>query len=275
MNAGVERAISELDVETLDHVSIRIPEQILHTSGKLSDALKQASETLEELCQTGKIQSYGFAVSSSADLIEPLIQSTFAPLATQFGRFASLQLPVNLTSAAMPLSAALKQFKEEQDMLVIAEKPFEAILSNGKPLILRSYRDHTGEDVALLLKSAFNLALSVERKYMETVLPENSSLKLPPAEEVAWAHILANQHGQFENAEEWNFILETQILPRFDLVLKELSSYEETKELGFAYSIALRELLKCFTLSIEVRQQLSDALNSCDLSLTLLCPGQP
>lgn len=251
----MNQAVHEFDVETLDHVVCRIPDELLYGS-KLEDALERASSVLEGLRTRNKLQSYGFAVSGvsgSAQPLDTLVGSVFARLAGKFDHFASLQLPVGLTSGQLPLSGTLKQFQVDHEMLIVAEKPLEALLSNGKPLSLKSYSDTTGEDIALMLKSAFNLAISVERKYMEAILPEHAHLKLPAAEDVAWAHILANQHGQFDNLEEWTFIRETQITPRFEVTLQELSNFEETKDLAFAYSIALRELLKCFTASVEVR----------------------
>lgn len=253
---GVSLAAQELDVETLDHVVCRIPEEILFgNKAGLIDALYQASDVLEALRSDNKLQSYGFSLSGvngSAQPLDALVDSVFSGLADKYDHFSSLQLPVSLSSALLPFSSVVTQFRDEKEMLLFTEKPLEASLSNGKPLSLKSYSDHTGEDIALLLKSAFNLAISVERKYMEAILPQHANLSLPAAENVAWAHILANQHGQFDNLEEWIYIRETQITPRFEVTLQEFANFEETKDLGFAYSIALRELLKCFTASIEV-----------------------
>lgn len=251
---GVRLAAQEFDVETLDHVIVRVPEEFL-TGNKAKDALERAADVLEALCSDNQLQSYGFAllgVSGSAASLDALVDSVFGKLADSHDHFASLQLPVSLSSALLPLSPTVMQFRAEKEMLIVAEKALDATLANGKPLSLKSYSDYTGEDVALLLKSAFNLALSVERKYMESILPAHAHLNLPAAEAVAWAHILANQHGQFDNLEEWIYVRETQIVPRFEVTLQEFANFDETKDLGFAYSIALRELLKCFTASIEV-----------------------
>lgn len=258
----MQLAALELNVETVDHVVCHIPDELL-TSRELESTLQRAAETLEDLRASHQLQSYGFAVSASSRRsgassassrpLDALVESVFPRLAHTFAHFASLQLPVGLSSGQLPLSPALAHFQDAHKMLIVAEKPFEATLSNGKPLTLQSAQEHTGEDIALLLKSAFNLALSVERKYVEVVVPTHAHVKLPAAESVAWAHILANQHGQFDNLEEWVFIRETQIVPRFEVTLQELAHFDETKELGFAYSIALRQLLKCFTASVEVR----------------------
>ncbi|TYZ58057.1 hypothetical protein PybrP1_001288 [[Pythium] brassicae (nom. inval.)] len=254
---GVSLAAHELNVETLDHVVCRIPDALL-SSSTLEGALQRACEALEGLRASNQLQSYGFAVAPSgrragaAPPLDALVESVFARLAGAFDHFASLQLPVGLSSGQLPLSRALAHFQDAHRMLLVADKPLEATLSNGKPLVLTGTLEHTGEDVALLLKSAFNLALSVERKYLEVVLPAHAQLRLPAAESVAWAHILANQHGQFDNLEEWVFIRETQIAPRFEVTLQELANFDETKELSFAYSVALRQLLKCFTASVEL-----------------------
>ncbi|KAJ0407646.1 hypothetical protein P43SY_010187 [Pythium insidiosum] len=150
------------------------------------------------------------------------------------------------------LQASINPYVEPLGKTDEKQSVFTTSLSNGKPFAMRSYAAHLGEDIALLLKSAFNLAISIERKYMESILPSHSHLKLPTAEDVAWAHILANQHAQFDNVEEWNYIRETQIQPRFELTVRQFEPYEELKEFGFAYNMALRELLKCFTASVEL-----------------------
>ncbi|RLN32136.1 hypothetical protein BBJ28_00007062 [Nothophytophthora sp. Chile5] len=259
LTKGVEIAKDALDVEALDHVVCQIPDGLVLASsrqGELMDKLQGACDVLETLCSDGEVQSYGFSLPSfntSAEPLDELVEKTLSPLSEQFGRFASLQLPFHVGSAVFPLSAAMEQFHRDREMLFIGDRPLESMLSNGKPLHLKTRSGSTGEDVALMLKTAFNLAISVEKKYMESIRPSLDHLALPPAEEVAWAHILANQHDRFDNLEEWIYIRETQIHPRFEATLQAFGKHAETKELGFAYSVAMRELLKCFTASVEVR----------------------
>ncbi|RLN53850.1 hypothetical protein BBJ28_00015002 [Nothophytophthora sp. Chile5] len=259
LTKGVEIAKDALDVEALDHVVCQIPDGLALASsrqGELMEKLRGACDVLESLCSDGEVQSYGFSLpgfNTSAEPLEALVEKTLSPLSEQFGRFASLQLPFHVGSAVFPLPAAMEQFRRDREMLFIGDRPLESMLSNGKPLHLKTRSGNTGEDVALMLKTAFNLAISVEKKYMESIRPSLEHLALPPAEEVAWAHILANQHDRFDNLEEWIYIRETQIHPRFEAILQAFSKHAETKELGFAYSVAMRELLKCFTGSVEVR----------------------
>lgn len=257
IDKGVAIAADALNVDVVDHIVLKVPDELLATSATLSDALASASDALERLCADGRVQSYGFALSGlssdSASLAE-LVEKTLSPLAETHERFSSLQLPIHIGSRlTCPLPSAVKQFRDERKMLIIGDRPLETVLSNGKPLLLKTYADRPGEDVALLLKTAFNLAISVERTYMEKVSPKFAHLPLPAAQDVAWGHILANQHGQFDNLEEWLFVLETQIYPRFEVTVKELAQHEDTKQFSFAYSMALRELFKCFTASVEVR----------------------
>ncbi|GLE05878.1 hypothetical protein PINS_up015059 [Pythium insidiosum] len=254
---GTQLALNELDVEILDHLVVRVPDELVGSSqlSTLQDALSRATEALEGLCSSGKIRSFGFALPINAMAerdLETLVRRTLQPLSTSNRGLASLQLPMAIGGSALPLPAPLNDLKDAAGLCIVADKVFATSLSNGKPFALRTYTPHLGEDVALLLKSAFNLAISIERKYMETILPNHSHLKLPTAEDVAWAHILANQHAQFDNLEEWNYIRETQIQPRFELTVREFDPYEELKEFGFAYSMAIRELLKCFTASVEL-----------------------
>ncbi|KAG1688867.1 hypothetical protein DVH05_003042 [Phytophthora capsici] len=255
---GVEITMQELDIETLDHVVCQIPDELALVPGKqveLMERLKASCDALEVLCSDGKVQSYGFALPNfdvSSKPLEQLVEKTFTPLSEQFGRFASLQLPQHVGSAIFPLPETVLQFRKEREMLLIGDRPLEAMLSSGNPFHFKAYNDVTGEDVALLLKTAFNLGIAVEKKYMEKIRPENEHLDLPPAEEVAWAHILANQHSQFDNLQVWMYVRETQIYPRVEATIKAFNKHKETEELGFAYSMAMNQLLKCFTGSVEL-----------------------
>ncbi|KAG7387621.1 hypothetical protein PHYPSEUDO_013871 [Phytophthora pseudosyringae] len=255
---GVEITMQELDVETLDHVVCQIPEDLALVPSKqaeLVERLKATCDALEALCKDGKVQSYGFSLPNfdvSSKPLEELVEKTFTPLSEQFGRFASLQLPQHVGSAIFPLPEAVMQFRKEREMLLIGDRPLEAMLSSGHPFHLKTYNDVSGEDVALLLKTAFNLGIAVEKKYVEKIRPEHEHLDLPPAEEVAWAHILANQHSQFDNLQVWMYVRETQIYPRLEVTIKEFNKHKETEELGFAYSMAMNQLLKCFTGSVEL-----------------------
>lgn len=275
INSGVQTALEALDVETVDHVVCKIPDELLTSDvGSLHDTLARAADTLEKLCIDERAQSYGFALTAtgaSVASLEPLIEKALVPLAAQFERFASLQLPIQLGANLLPLPTAVSDFRDEYEMLLIGDRPLETVLSNGKPLLLKSYEANEGDDVAALLKSAFNLAISVEKTFMDKVAPSLSHLEgLPEAKDVAWAHILANQHGQFDNLEEWHFVLETQIYPHFETTLKQLALHEETKQIGFAYSVALRELFKCFTASVEVRRPTACSVHSiCLLTVCL------
>ncbi|KAG3114034.1 hypothetical protein PI124_g7216 [Phytophthora idaei] len=255
---GVEITMNELDVETLDHVVCQIPDELALTSskqGELMEILKATCDALEKLCNDGKVQSYGFSLpnfDTASKPLEELVEKTFTPLSEQFGRFASLQLAQNVGSAIFPLPESVMQFRKEREMLLIGDRPLETMLSSGNPFHLTTYNDMTGEDVALLLKTAFNLAIAVEKKYVEKIRPEKEHLGLPPPEDVAWGHILANQHSQFDNLQVWKYVRETQIFPRLDATIKEFNKHKETEELGFAYSMAMNQLLKCFTGSVEL-----------------------
>ncbi|KAG7378175.1 hypothetical protein PHYBOEH_000462 [Phytophthora boehmeriae] len=255
---GVEITRTELGLESLDHVVCQIPEELALLPNKqdeLMDKLQAACDALETLCSDGKTQSYGFALpnfKTSAEPLDKLVEETFQPLSEQFGRFSSLQLPYHLGSAIFPLPASLAQFRSDREMLLIGDRPLETMLSNGNPFHLKTYPEVSGEDVAMMLKTAFNLAIAVEKKYRETIRPEHEHLDLPPAEEVAWAHILANQHSQFDNLQVWLYIRETQIYPRVEAVVKEFGKHKQTEELAVTYSMVMRELLKCFTGSVEL-----------------------
>ncbi|TDH69638.1 hypothetical protein CCR75_002825 [Bremia lactucae] len=255
---GVQMAMEELNVETLDHVVCQIPEYLARVSknhGELMEKLQTTCDVLESLCQDGQIQSYGFSLPSmdSAQLLlTELVEKTFTPLSKKWVQFASLQLPQYANSGIFLLPEAVVKFQKEREMLLIGDRPLEALLSNGNPFHFATCTSLKGEDIAGLLKSAFNLAIAIEKKYREQIRSELKQLDLPPEEDVAWAHILANQHRQFDNLQVWKYVRETQIYPRLDATVKAFSKYEETKKLGFAYSMAMNQLLKCFTGSVEL-----------------------
>ncbi|CAI5734852.1 unnamed protein product [Hyaloperonospora brassicae] len=255
---GVAIARQELDVETVDHVVCQIPEELARLPEKqtnLMEKLKTTCDVLESMCNEGTVQSYGFSLPhmvESRKPLERLVEKTFTPLSEQFGRFASLQLPQHVGSAVFPLPESVMQFRAERAMFFIGDRPLEAMLSSGNPFHLKTYETISGEEIALLLKTAFNFAVAVEEKYIKMIRPENEHLDLPPADEVAWAHVLANQYDQFDNLQVWTYVRETQISPRLDATLKQLNKHKETKELGFAYMMAMGQLLKCFTQSVEL-----------------------
>ncbi|KUF98279.1 hypothetical protein AM588_10010876 [Phytophthora nicotianae] len=159
---------------------------------------------------------------------------------------------VEITMNELDVETLDHVFRKEREMLLIGDRPLETMLSSGNPFHLTTYNDMVGEDVALLLKTAFNLAIAVEKKYVEKIRPDKEHLDLPPPEDVAWGHILANQHSQFDNLQVWRYVRETQIFPRLDATIKEFNKHKETEELGFAYSMAMNQLLKCFTGSVEL-----------------------
>uniref|UniRef100_M4BIH0 Uncharacterized protein n=1 Tax=Hyaloperonospora arabidopsidis (strain Emoy2) TaxID=559515 RepID=M4BIH0_HYAAE len=220
---GVAITRKELDVETVDHVVCQIPEELLalrpEKQRELMGKLKVTCDVLEVMCDEGTVQSYGFLLPTmveSSQLLEELVDKTLTPLSEQFGRFASLQLPQHVGSALFPLSESVMRFRTEREMFFIGDRPLEAMLSSGNPFHLKTYETMSGEEVALQLKTAFNFAIAVEEKYMKTIRPENEHLDLPSTEEVAWAHVLANQYSQFDNLQVWIYVRETQIAPRLD-----------------------------------------------------------
>jgi hypothetical protein len=257
---SVTQALNELKVEAIDTLVYRLPEEFLSLdNGNGKELLYRAINTLEELSHRGKFTGYGFALpnvwAASSTNVDTIVEALEKSLSKASERMSLLQMPVNLSIGLEDISLpnTLHQLSEEHELFLIGEKSFDATLSNGKPFLLRDYRQHLGEDVALLLKTAFNLAISIERKYMEVLHAKHSvNESIPTCEEVAWAHILANQHGQFDNFEEWVYIRETQLFPRIEATLKRFSEIEDLKEFGFAYSMAIRDLLKCFSASIEV-----------------------
>ncbi|OQR82723.1 hypothetical protein ACHHYP_15600 [Achlya hypogyna] len=245
----IERVRCALDVETIDIVFLRLPPELIATSSKA--LLQGAMGALEEAIAAKHIQGYGFAfpAATNAHVMETFIRDIlFADDVWKSGCVA-LQVPTNIQEG---LDFALHK---EKQIALIGEQPLDMrVLAGGdmKPLHLAAPKPKlSGEEIAAKLKETFAFALNVEQKYRDTIHPANATT-VPSPDEIAWAHILAYQHEQFDNFAEWVYIRETQILPRIEAILETLNGIEATKEFSFAYSFAIRDLLRYFDASIEM-----------------------
>ncbi|EQC38536.1 hypothetical protein SDRG_04242 [Saprolegnia diclina VS20] len=246
----IERIRRALDVETVDVVLLRLPCELLDSHDKA--LLQGAIAALESSISAGHIQGYGFAFpsSSSTEATEAFVRHVlFADDVWQPGCVA-LQVPVNVQS-----NLAFALHRETKGVALLGEQPLDVtVLAGGdsKPLHLATMPAKlSGDEIAAKLKETFAFALNVEQKYRETIYPANAT-SVPSPDEIAWAHILAYQHEQFDNFAEWVYIRETQILPRIEAILETLNQVEATKEFSFAYSFAIRDLLRYFDASIEM-----------------------
>ncbi|KAI9911704.1 hypothetical protein PsorP6_009346 [Peronosclerospora sorghi] len=152
--------LTEMDIDRLDHVVCQIPEALALVPAMQEELLNQ----LKIACD-----SYGFTLPSlneSIPLLEELVDNTLTPLSDQFGRFASLQLLQHICISIFPLPKHLLELCKARKMLLIGDGTLEALLSSGKPFRLKSYHTNTDQDIALLLMTASNLALAMEKKYV-------------------------------------------------------------------------------------------------------------
>ncbi|OQS07216.1 hypothetical protein THRCLA_00776 [Thraustotheca clavata] len=245
----LDRIRRALDIEVLDIAFLRLPAEVIESSSKA--VIQETIAALEEAIAEKQIQGYGFAFPSTSTTIqtETFIQNVlFADDVWRSGCVA-LQIPINIQEG---LTFDLHQKKQ---VALFGELPLDIHVKVGrdvKPLNLSSVPEKlSGEEIALKLKESFSFALNVEQKYRETIHPANSATA-PSPDDIAWAHILAYQHEQFNNFAEWVYIRETQISPRIEETLNALNQVEGTKEFAFAYSVAIRELLRYFDASIEM-----------------------
>ncbi|RHY60530.1 hypothetical protein DYB34_002723 [Aphanomyces astaci] len=265
LHEHLEQILRLLDVEVLDLLIVRLPADLFTLPADAAAVLIQGAVAgLEASVQDNLLQGYGFALPSafmtsphdedinlSNDRIHTFLSSVLLPH-LQSGCVA-IQRRTNLQEGhAFPSSSS---FSWPAHIQWIGEFPLDIHVKHGtrsKPLHLKSTQGaHNGVEVAAKLKESFAFALNVETKYHHELFPAHSAL-LPPPDDVAWAHILAAQHAQFDNLTEWTYIRETQIQPRLEALLQQLQGIEATKDFSFAYSVAMRTLLRHFDVSIDM-----------------------
>ncbi|KAG9412509.1 hypothetical protein AC1031_015422 [Aphanomyces cochlioides] len=250
----VKHIVQLLDVQVLDLLMVRLPAAIFTMPQDTATSLiRDAVAGLDASIADNLIQGYGFAFPSAVHEVTPPQVDAFASNvlfpALSKGCVA-LQLHTNIQQGRLPSATS------SPSVTWIGEAPLDIHVSvNGqhKPLHLKTTTERLrGEDIAAKLKESFGFALQVEQKYMDEIFPAHESADIPTPDEVAWANILAHQHARFDNLAEWTFIREMQIQPQLELVLKRLHANENTSEFAFAYSVAIRNLLRHFDASIDM-----------------------
>ncbi|KAF0692413.1 Aste57867_16507 [Aphanomyces stellatus] len=240
----VQQILHLLDVQVLDLIVVRLPSDLFSMSTADASALvRGAIAGLQRCVDANLVQGFGFAFPS--DIV--LDVHALDVLAPHLPRdCVVLQRPVNIQQGSAVVLA------QPAHVTWIGESPLDIFVDvhgRRKPLHLESAVDALeGGDVAAKLKEAFGFALNVEEKYRNSIHTD----ALPSPDDVAWAHILAHQHGQFDNWAEWEYIRETQIHPRVQRILEQLQAIDATKDFAFAYSVAIRNLLRHFDVSIEM-----------------------
>ncbi|CAK4118957.1 unnamed protein product [Aphanomyces euteiches] len=254
LTAHVKHIVQLLDVQVLDLLMVRLPAAIFSMPQDAATSLiRDAVTGLDASIAENLIQGYGFAFPSTVHEVTPPQVDAFASNvlfpALSKGCVA-LQLHTNIQQGRLPAAAS------SPSVTWIGEAPLDIHVSvNGqlKPLHLKTTTERLrGEDIAAKLKESFGFALQVEQKYMDEIFPAHEAADIPTPDEVAWANILAHQHARFDNLAEWTFLREMQIQPQLELVLKRLQVNENTSEFAFAYSVAIRNLLRHFDASIDM-----------------------
>ncbi|RHY35390.1 hypothetical protein DYB32_000149 [Aphanomyces invadans] len=261
LRSHLRQILRQLDVEVLDLLIVRLPSAIFTLPTNDATAmLHTAVMTLEGAIGDNLLQGYGFALPSTFspspdgtsvtdDDIEAFVANAVVP--NVMPGCVALQRRTNLVEGHRLASAPLVP----PHVQWIGEFPLDIhVQVDGcrKPLRLKTTDEaHDGAEVAAKLKESFGFALNVETKYHNDLYPSHTAL-LPPPDDVAWAHILAAQHAQLNNLAEWIYIRETQIQPRLEAVLQRLQAVDVSKDFAFAYSVAMRTLLRHFDVSIEM-----------------------
>eukprot|EP00750_Incisomonas_marina_P008935 INCI15744.2.p1 GENE.INCI15744.2~~INCI15744.2.p1 ORF type:complete len:480 (-),score=82.43 INCI15744.2:465-1904(-) len=107
------------------------------------------------------------------------------------------------------------------------------------------------------IKSALDRTIHMERRFAEgrrqLSLPEDFS-----DNGMLWATILSQNLGRepmLQNIHEWEYIRDTQIGPSLRQSLDVLRGMENTRDLAYAYKLAMDELFECIAAALLVNEQ--------------------
>ncbi|CCI47368.1 unnamed protein product [Albugo candida] len=250
LHDGIQNATKELSVESLDVVVVRAPMQL-----PVADTIKWGSEmasVLDSHCNESTIKSYGFSFpnQSMQNNVSKILES-MSQLCSQHPNLRVLQLPISMGQFTVQDSTHLRAFKQKHDIVVFAEYPLVTISSKHKPIHLHTQKQLNGIDIAKSLNDAFNLAISFEKQYIESIADTLDMNVAPSKGDIVLAHSLAHQYEKLDCLEEWIFIREMQLLPQLENLLKKLTNEPNAKKFSFGYSLVIRELLRSLTASIE------------------------
>lgn len=250
LHDGIQNATKELSVESLDVVVVRAPMQL-----PVTDTIKWGSKmasVLDSHCNESTIKSYGFSFpnQSMQNNVSKILES-MSQLCSQHPNLRVLQLPISMGQFSVQDSTHLRAFKQKHDIVVFAEYPLVTISSKHKPIHLHTQKQLNGIDIAKSLNDAFNLAISFEKQYIESIADTLDMNVAPSKGDIVLAHSLAHQYEKLDCLEEWIFIREMQLLPQLENLLKKLTNEPNAKKFSFGYSLVIRELLQSLTASIE------------------------
>lgn len=215
----------------------------------------QVFHSLQRLVADGSIQKYGLALQTSPSR-ENLKQLPF-----DHDDFVALQFPVNVFEA---VRTGVIEYCRAHSIFAIGERSMEALNREGKPMFLWDFEALNGEKVAQELKQAFEFAISVEKRYMEELYPQDE--ELPSPQEICWGHLLAHQHSTLSSYPEWIHIRDQQITRKFEQATKIFATEKDLRDFAYAYTVSTKNLLAALTNSLELiaSQQAKDLSEELD-----------
>nr|CCA17530.1 conserved hypothetical protein [Albugo laibachii Nc14] len=257
---GIQSATRKLSVNKLDVVIVRAPSHL-----SVADTAKWGEEmasVLDSHCEENTIKSYGFSFplqsirTNFSEILDCMSQHC-----SQHPNLRVLQLPISIGRFSVQDSRHLYAFKQKHNVVVFAEYPLVTLSSQQKPLYLQAQKHSNGSEIAKTLSEAFNLAISMEKQYIESIADTLDMTVAPSKGDIVLAHSLAHQCERFDCLEEWIYIREMQLLPQLDNLLEKLIEETSAKKFGFGYSLVIRELIRCLSTSVEfIEAEIADRL---------------
>jgi aryl-alcohol dehydrogenase-like predicted oxidoreductase len=253
LEAQITKSLERLKIGSLDVLLLHNPEYFLKANGKRDvyyQRIEKAFQHLETERAKGRIKFYGI---SSNTFPEDEARSDFTSLtrileiAGRVGKphhFAVVQFPFNLFEPG----AALAKNNERETVLDLAAKAKLGVLINrpfnsfgrGRLTRLTSFTRHDEVEVKGGLHVTLGRAVELER----------TAPGYPKAVQgLAWAHLLREKLGDFDDLLAWREALYNQILPSIRQALARLSTDRQTW--ANDYQNTMQELLKLITWDLE------------------------
>lgn len=207
--------------------------------------------------------------------LKPLLTSVASS-----GLSAGLFAGVVFKDLAAACKTAVLPFAHDHGLVRVKEAGIELVDGNGRPFLFSprtvwqdsnqseaasaplgsTNRDAAGYAGAVVenIKSALDRTIHMERRFAEG---RHGQLSLPEDfsdNGMLWATILSQNLGRepmLQNIHEWEYIRDTQIGPSLRQSLDVLRGLENTRDLAYAYKLAMDELFECIAAALLVNEQ--------------------
>lgn len=253
LESQISKSLERLKLNSIDVVLLHNPEYFLKASGTREiyyQRIEAAFRHLEQERSKGRIKYFGISSNTFPD---DEAKSDFTSLnrvleiATRIGKnsgFAVIQFPFNLFESGAALTPnnnaeTILNLGAKKNLGILINRPFNSF-NRGHLLRLTSFNQHDEVEIKGGLHVALGKAIELER----------TAPGYPKAAQgLAWAHLLREKLGDFDDLIGWRDVLYQQILPSIRQALSRLNQDRQTW--ANDYRSAMQELLKLVTYDLE------------------------